>query len=187
MLTPNKQNSLDRSLEDKRNVIDYYKYFTVDAIKADLDVKRHDFSVLVTNKFKDFNLGTVIRNANAFLAKEVIIYGSKHYDRRGAVGTYNYENIKIVKYVEELDFPSPIIGIDNIPRAKPIETFEWPKGPLTIVFGQEDIGIPDEILEMCDHVLYITQYGSTRSLNVGCASAIAMYDYTKKMIAKNDI
>lgn len=161
------------------NVIDYYKYWTTEAIKADLDTKRYNFSILISNKLNDFNIGQVIRNSNAFLAKEVIIYSRKQYDRRGTVGTHLYENLKFVRTVEELKFDCPIIGIDNLPHAKPIEDFTYPKNPI-FAFGQEDVGLPPEILDICSSVVYIKQYGSVRSLNVGCASGIVMFDWHRK-------
>lgn len=168
---------------DNRNVIDVFKYWTTDAIKTNLDERRHNFSVLVSNKFHDFNLGTVIRNSNAFLAKEVLIYGRKQYDRRGAVGTNHYENIKHIKEIEDLNFPdSVIVGIDNLPGSVPIESFVWPTQHVILAFGQEDVGLPQEILDICTHLVYIKQYGSVRSLNVGVASGIAMYDYCQKTI-----
>lgn len=169
---------------DNRNVLDVYKYWTTEAIKADLDTKRHNFSVLISNKFNDFNIGSVIRNANAFLAKEIIIYGRRKFDPRGTVGTVHYENFRHVKVVEELVFPdSVIVGMDNIPSAKPIETFEWPKDKHVIMaFGQEQSGLPEEIINICHHMVYIRQYGSVRSLNVGCASAITMFDYCQKVL-----
>lgn len=169
---------------DNRNIIDFYKYWKTDAIKADLDTKRHNFSVLISNKFNDFNIGSVIRNANAFLAREVIVYGRKKYDRRGTVGTYNYENLRHVRYVDDLVFPDDalIIGVDNIEGAKAVESFDWPTDQhIVLCFGQEDVGLPQEIIDRCDQLVYISQYGSVRSLNVGCASAIMMYDLTRKI------
>lgn len=169
---------------DTRNVIDHYKYWREDAIVADLDTKRHNFSVLVSNLAYDFNIGSVIRNANAFLAKEVIIYGSKRWDKRGAVGTYNYTHFKHVKAIDELEEIDGIwIGIDNVAGAVPIETFEWPSDKhIVMCFGQEQTGLPPEVRAKCESIAYITQYGSVRSLNVGCASSIAMYDYCRKVI-----
>lgn len=165
-----------------RNVIDHYKYWRTDAIVADLDKKRHNFSILISNQFNDFNIGTIIRNANAFLAKEVIIYGRKKYDRRGTVGCHLYSHIKHVKFIEELNFSnSIIIGIDNLKDAKPIENFTWPKEHIIMAFGQEDIGLPEEILNICHELVYIKQYGSVRSLNVGSASAIAMFAYCQNL------
>lgn len=171
--------------EDKwrtRNVIDHYEYWTTDAIKADLDSKRNDFRILISNKFHDFNIGTVIRCSNAFLGKEVLIYGpSKTWDRRGTVGAHLYENLKHIKHIDELDFQGQkVIGIDNLPGSVPIETFEWPDEPFVMAFGQEQVGLPEEILDVCDNLVYISQYGSVRSLNVGVAAGIAMYDYCSK-------
>lgn len=167
---------------DPRNVIDYYKYWGTEAIKADLRTKHHNFSVLISNEFNDFNIGSVIRNANAFCAKEVIIFGRKKYDRRGTVGAHLYLDLKHVKMVEELDLVGKIVvGFDNVEGALPVENFEWPKEHVVMVFGQESTGLSSDMLKLCNHLVFITQYGSVRSLNVGCASAIAMYDYCRKM------
>lgn len=167
---------------DPRSVIDYFKYWKDDAIRANLDERRHNYSILISNVVKDFNCGTIIRNSNAFLAKEVIIYGNKKFDRRSTIGTHLYSNLKYVRETEELDLSnSVVVGIDNVAGAVPMETFDWKKiqgdKHLTMIFGQEDIGITEELLKLCHHIVYIKQYGSTRSLNVGTASGIAMFSY----------
>ena len=171
---------------ESRNVIDHYHYWKHEAIIADLDTKRNNFTVLCSNLYNDFNISTVIRNANAFLAKKVILFGSKQYDRRGAVGTQNYTHFKHTKTISDLDdeiksirdnnTKVQIVGIDNIPGASPINTYIWnPSIHYILVFGQEQVGLPQEMLDICDDILYIKQYGSVRSLNVGTASGIAMY------------
>jgi tRNA G18 (ribose-2'-O)-methylase SpoU len=175
--------------KDTRNIIDYYHYWNNEAILTDLDTKRHNFSILCSNIGYDFNLSSVVRNSNAFLAKEVIIYGRKKYDRRGAVGTHNYTHFKHVKETDNLDEVfsefNLVVGIDNINTAKPIENFKWDSNIKTLIcFGQEQIGLPQEVIQRCHHLLYIKQYGSVRSLNVGCASAIVMYDYCNKVSNK---
>jgi tRNA G18 (ribose-2'-O)-methylase SpoU len=175
MSTANKPEPSD--LQYRRNVLDIYKNWSLEAIKGDLDTKRHNFSVVITNDFHDMNIGTVIRNANAFLAKEVIIVGKKKYDRRGTVGTHLYENLKHVRTVEELDFleGSKVIGVDNVENALSIENYSWPNDHFYLVFGQEQVGIRDSLRSLCHQMVYINQYGSVRSLNVGVASGIAMY------------
>jgi len=173
-------------MEDSRNIIDYYKYWNTDAIIADLDDKRHNYSILISNKLNDFNIGSVIRNANAFMAKEVVLYGKKKFDHRGAVGTHHYTHFRHVKTVDELnelDFnDSFVVGVDNIENAKPIESFVWPKEKhVVLVFGQEDVGLAPELLALCHECVYIKQYGSVRSLNVGCASAITMFSLCSQL------
>ena len=139
------------------------------------------------NLGNDFNIATVIRNANAFLAKEVWIYGKKQWDRRGAVGTHQYSRIRHFKTLEELhgamdDVANSVtVAIDNVGDAQPIDGFEWDDSKhYFIIMGQEQIGIPQEVLDISEHCLYIRQYGSVRSLNVGTASGIVMQDYCTK-------
>ena len=169
-------------MPDNRNVIDYYKYWTNDSINVHLDANRHKFGVLCSNLSNDFNIATVIRNNNAFLANEVFIYGRKKWDRRGAVGTHLYSRINHLPSEEDLDkiLGYTWVAIDNIEGAVPIDSYEWPENAL-MCFGQEQIGLPQEILDRCRDVVYIKQYGSVRSLNVGTAAGIAMYDYTSKL------
>ena len=181
--------SRTRVPEDNRNVIQHYKYWETEAIKADLDTKRHNYSILCSNLGNDFNIATVIRNSNAFMAERVMIYGSKRYDKRGTVGTHNYSRIvhypenALESIVDDLrDFH--IVAVDNIPRAVPIETYAWPTDKhVVMIFGQEQIGIPQCLLDIAHDVVYISQYGSVRSLNVGTASGIAMYDYCRKVVS----
>lgn len=177
---------------ENRNIIDHYHYWKHDAIIADLDTKRNNFYVLCSNLYNDFNIATVIRNANAFLSKKVIIYGSKQYDRRGTVGTHRYTHFEHIKTDQGLnDFISQnqfhrIVGIDNISFSKSIVSYDWgmpsEDDNVLMIFGQEQMGIPQNLLDICDDVIYIPQYGSVRSLNVGTASGIAMYDFCSKTI-----
>jgi tRNA G18 (ribose-2'-O)-methylase SpoU len=169
-------------MTETRNIIDYYHYWNTEAIKADLDSKRHNFSILCSNLYNDFNIGTIIRNANAFLANEVIIYGHKKWDRRGAVGTQNYTNFNYVPEIKNLNEKlrefDIILGIDNIENSINIQDYQWNYNKKTLLcLGQEQVGLPQEIIDKCDDILYIKQYGSVRSINVGTASGIVMYEY----------
>jgi len=177
---------------ESRNIIDHYHYWTTDAIKADLDTKRCNYTVVCCNIGNDFNIATVIRNANAFLAKEVIIYGNKKYDRRGTVGTHHYTNFRHVRTIDDLGFciaslqesgrPIRLLGIDNVPEAQDVNAYEFdPSVHYVMIFGQEQIGVPQDVLDMCEDIVYIPQYGSVRSINVGCASAIIMNQYCSKV------
>lgn len=186
---------------ETRNIIDHYAYWKHDAICADLNSKRHNFSIVCCNIGNDFNIATVIRNANAFLAKEVIIYGRKKYDRRGTVGTHHYTNFHHVRDIDSLSdyFGSLVdrshsgmggrsvrfIGIDNVPESKDVNAYEFdPNIHYVMIFGQEQIGVPADVLNLCDDVLYIPQYGSVRSINVGCASSIIMNNYCSQISNK---
>lgn len=178
---------------ETRNLIDHYRYWTHEAIMTDLDTRRNNFSVLCCNLANDFNIATVVRNSNAFLAQRVYIYGNKRYDRRGTVGTHLYTHFNHVTEIDELKKTIDklgqeknhirIVGVDNVKNAYPVNRYQWPKNEhVLMVFGQEQVGIPREVLDICHDTLYIEQYGSVRSLNVGTASGIAMYDYCSKTL-----
>lgn len=174
---------------DNRNLIDHYKYWTDDAIRADLDIRRFNYSVVCCNIGNDFNIATVIRNANAFLAKEVVIYGNKKYDRRGTVGTHHYTNFNHVRTVDDLSEyfrgiqgEVRLLGVDNVKDSININDYDfYPNIHYIMIFGQEQVGVPQNVLDMCDDILYIPQYGSVRSINVGTASGIMMNTYCNKI------
>jgi len=172
-------------MKETRNLIDFYHYWTNDAIKAALDKNRFPFAALCCNIGGDYNLATIVRCANAFLASRVFIYGRRKWDKRGAVGTYNYEHIQYIPENSPLDVfkEYTLVGVDNVEGAIPIEEFEWPTRPL-MCFGEEQIGLNGKIKEMCENLVYIRQYGSVRSLNVGVAAGIAMQDYVVKLQRK---
>ena len=173
---------LDRELlaqGDNRNVLDRYRYWTVEAIVADLDTRRHGFHVAIENWEHDFNIGTVVRNANAFLAAGVHIIGPHRWDRRGAMSTHRYLHLHhhadVATFVDWCSAEQlPIVAIDNVERSVPIESTRLPE-QCVLLFGQEGPGLSPAALDASELVCGITQYGSTRSLNAGVASGVAMY------------
>jgi tRNA G18 (ribose-2'-O)-methylase SpoU len=172
--------------KDTRNVIDYYKEWENDQIKADLDTRRLPFVVGLENISGDFNKSTIIRSSNAFLAKQSWIIGNKRWDRRGAVGTHNYIHLKYAPSLDYMYLNEPEIrdmrwvAVDNVPGAIPITQYEW-KPETFMIFGEESRGISPMALGMAEDVVMIPQLGSVRSLNVGVAGGIVMYDYASKL------
>ncbi|GIF43564.1 TrmH family RNA methyltransferase [Actinoplanes xinjiangensis] len=168
---------------DRRNVVDRYRYWSREAVVADLDTRRHGFHVAIENWQHDFNIGTVVRNANAFLAAEVHIVGQRRWNRRGAMVTDRYQHVRHHPSIE--DFVTwaaaedlPIIGIDNLPGSRPMETTTLPRR-CVLLFGQEGPGLSDPARKACDQLFSIAQYGSTRSINAGVASGIAMHAWIR--------
>ncbi len=169
---------------DRRNVVDRYRYWRHEAIVADLDARRHPFHVAIENWQHDLNIGSVVRTANAFLAAEVHIVGNRRWNRRGAMVTDRYQHVRHHPTVEALaDWAAasslPVIGIDNLPGAVPLETFALPR-ECVLVFGQESVGLSDAMREAAVATLAIGQYGSTRSINAGAAAAIAMHAWVRQ-------
>ena len=168
---------------DRRNVIDRYRYWSVEAVKADLDPRRHPFHAAVENWEHDRNIGTVVRTANAFAAAEVHIVGRRRWNRRGAMMTDVYQHVRHHPSVEDLAAWAeaeslPIVGIDNLPGAEPLESAELPRR-CVLLFGQEGPGLSPAARAAAAQVLSIAQFGSTRSINAGVAAGIAMHTWIR--------
>jgi len=169
---------------DRRNVVDAYRYWRLDAIVADLDLRRHPFHVAVENWGHDFNIGSVVRTANAFNAAAVHIVGERRWNRRGAMVTDRYQHVlhhptvdALVTWAGERDLP--LLGIDNLPGSVPVETYSLPFA-CVLVFGQEGPGLSPEVRAAAAATLSIAQFGSTRSINAGAAAAVAMHAWVRR-------
>ena len=178
--------SLGYEAVDKRNVVDHYKNLEDELIKGDLDENRiPNLSVLCVNIVNDFNVASCQRNCNAFGCQDLYIFGDKRYDRRGSVGVERYTPFNHIKNVSDLnqlfDEFQVIVSLDNCSNSSPIDDYEWDFEKKTlIVVGQESIGVPCEILDRSNDIVYIRQRGSVRSINAANACGIALYDYTSK-------
>jgi len=169
---------------DRRNVVDRYRYWSMAAIVADLDTRRHTFHVAIENWQHDFNIGTIVRTANAFLAAEVHIVGNRRWNRRGAMVTDRYQHVR-----HHPDVPAlaahlhaqgvRLLGIDNLPGSAHLETMAMPRD-VCFLFGQEGPGLSEAAHEACDGTFSIAQFGSTRSINASSAAAIAMHSWVRE-------
>ncbi len=171
-----------------RNVIDKYKNWSTESIKRDLQSTANPFSVCMEHWQGDFNISTLIRNANAFNARKVYYLGKKKYDRRGTVGTHHYVDLTYLgvshSSLVNLKNEYTIVAIDNnVPNTHKLGEFDWnmlEKPPL-MVFGEEGVGLTSKVLKITDYTVEIPQYGSVRSLNVGTSSGILMYDFVQSL------
>ncbi len=173
---------------DRRNVVDRYRYWSLEAIRSDLDTRRHDFHVAIENWQHDFNIGTIVRTANAFLAAEVHIVGNRRWNRRGAMVTDRYQHLRhhpapadLAAYLHERPDEEQVtlLGIDNLPGSAHLETMPVPRR-VCFLFGQEGPGLSDAAREVCDGTFSIAQFGSTRSINASAAAAIAMHTWIRE-------
>ena len=182
-------------MEDKRNLVDEYKGLPNEEIIEKLSKKRARLEVAIENVEHDFNIGTVVRNANNFNVAKVHIIGKKKYNRRGAMCTDKY--LEIIHWEAVGDFLKDqknrgreIVAIENnvsgeldCPEVKPLAVKKFVQDT-TLLFGSEGEGLSAEILQGCDDIREIENFGSTRSVNVGVASGIAMYEWAKQCLMR---
>lgn len=164
---------------DTRNVVDAYRYWTMDAIVADLDSRRHPFDVAIENWQHDLNIGSIVRTANAFLAGTVHIVGRRRWNKRGAMVTDRYQHVMHHDTIAGLVAwagTRPIVAVDNVEGS--VDVVDAPKpADAILLFGQEGPGLTAEALAAADSVVSIRQFGSTRSINAAAAAAIVMHEW----------
>jgi len=171
---------------DRRNVADAFRYLRHEAVVAELDARRHPLHVAVENWQHDANIGSVVRTANAVNAAGVHVVGRRRWNRRGAMVTDRYLSVHhhadvaaLAAWAAERDLP--IVGIDNVDGSLPLETYDLPRA-CVLLFGQEGPGLSAEAVAHCTAVLAIAQFGSTRSLNVGAAAAVAQHAWVRRHV-----
>lgn len=174
-------------MEDTRNLVDQYKGMTNEQVFDELEKKRNTLEVAIENVSHDFNIGTIVRNANSFNVKTVHIIGKKKYNRRGAMCTDKYLEIRHWDNYEDFvddqrKRGQEIVAIENnVPSAKGLVNKKFVQNT-TLVFGSEGDGISNELLNAVDDVRFIESFGSTRSVNVGVAAGIAMYEWARQLV-----
>ena len=172
-------------MEDTRNLIDEYKGLSNEQVFDALNKKRTPLEIAIENVEHDFNIGTIVRSANSFNVSKIHIIGRKKYNRRGAMCTDKY--LEIIHHETIEDFLATqknreLVAIENnTPRALPLNDKKFVQNT-TLIFGSEGNGISKELLEKADDVRFIESFGSTRSVNVGVAAGIAMYEYIRQNV-----
>ncbi len=171
---------------DRRNVVDRYRYWRHEAIVADLAARRHPLHVAIENLGHDFNIGSIVRTANAVNVAGVHVVGRRRWNRRGAMVTDRYLDVR-----HHADAPAlagwaagrgiPLLGVDNVAGSVPIETFDLPR-ECVLAFGEEGPGLSVDLQRHCAAIVHIEQFGSTRSINAGAAAAIAMHAWVRRHV-----
>lgn len=174
---------------DTRNVLDEFKGWEHDAIVAELDKRGTGLEIAIENTERDFNMGTIVRSANAFGVRQVHVIGRRQWNKRGAMATDKYLHVHYYAMVEEFvvamkERGRTIIAVDNIAGSVPLGKTTLPQDAV-LVFGQEGPGISAELAKQAETIVAIEQFGSTRSINVGVAAGIVMYAWMQQNILEN--
>lgn len=180
------EGELPAAAEDTRNVEDRYRGWSVEEIAADLASRAHPFHVAIENLAHDFNIGSIVRTANAFGVRAVHVVGRRRWNRRGAMVTDRYLDVRHHEDAAALHAWArseglPVVGVDNVAGASAVETVELPQA-CVLLFGAEGPGLSAEAVAGCDQMVGISQFGSTRSINVGAAAAVIMHAWVRRWV-----
>jgi len=178
-------------VSQQRNILDQFRDLETEEIRTLLKKQNNGFATFMENWEGDFNIGTMLRNANAFGAERLFYMGKRSWDRRGAVGTHHYTDIIHIEVQIEHKLLktryTPIALENNVNRdSEDLRSYDWPTHPL-MVFGSEGEGLSDKVLDFCEDYVTIPQFGSVRSYNAGVSSGIVMYDYIAKNVNRESL
>lgn len=151
-------------------------------------LKDNNFLILLDRVQDPGNLGTIIRNADAFGANGVIVTS-------GCVDIYNP---KTIRSTMGSIFQIPIVHMDDASEAmrtlkkqgisvisSSLDTEKYSydidlRSDCALVIGNEASGISDEVIEASDQLVKIPMAGSAESLNVAVASGVLMYEVLRQ-------
>ncbi len=191
------------------NVHKRYDALTVPELQKVCENDRNQFAVCALSVTGDLNVGSMIRTASLYGAEKFFIFGRRKYDRRGVVGANNYIDVEAIEGLVKSDdgelqgfddtwfwanmIASPYTPIFIEQGGHVLGTFDWnelwkdwpPTHKPCLVFGNENRGIPDNIMNLDMYprssIVTIPQRGVIRSHNVSVASGIVMHDMCKNM------
>lgn len=170
-----------------KNVNDEFMNMTTEQIREAMDLGRSSMVTVLFNLTNDFNKASAIRAHSAFLGNDVYLVGKRRLDRRGTVGAHHYNDIY---HTPDFDILYDLLrsegyaiwAVDNTPELNPqtVAKADFPE-KVAFIYGEETNGVPFEVAQKCDGVLYIPQPGAMpRSINVSQAAAVIMYEYNRR-------
>ena len=162
-----------------------------DEIRTELDRIRHPFRVAVMRAKNAFNIGAIIRTAHSFLAREIILVGVDPWYERAAMGMQRYEHI--LEVPDEASFLA--LARSN---GWSISVFEKDAANVglwdaklpddgVLVFGNEDVGVSDVVIQQADEVVGIPMYGINHSYPVAISAGIAMAEWARRRYEKGRV
>lgn len=186
------------------NVHDHLKSLTVPELQLLAQKDRLGFSICILNLEHDLNVGNIIRSAHLTGVQNVFIVGKSGYDSRSTVGSHNYTNVVKLKadpedvhqvyerlrQLEQMNFS--VIAVDKTDKSQEltndlvkciVRNSSWNCFSPLLVFGNEQMGIPKEILEKYP-VVHLRQLGVIRSYNVSSAASIVMYKFMEGYLSE---
>jgi len=153
--------------------------------------KKTPITIILDNVRSALNVGSVFRTSDAFLIEKIILCGitatpPNKEIRKAALGSTDSVNWKYVKNtteaVQQLSKEGyHVVAIEQARKSTLLNKFELPKKPIAIILGNEVNGVSQEVIDICDEVIEIQQFGTKHSLNVSVTTGIVIWKIWEKM------
>ena len=140
--------------------------------------RKTPITIVLDNVRSSLNVGSVFRTADAFLIEKIILCGitatPPNKDiRKSALGSTNsvdweYEDNTIDAVLKLKKNNYSIIGVEQVKESIMLNNFKISEDQIAIIFGNEVDGVMNEVINLCDKVIEIPQFGTKHSLINEC-------------------
>lgn len=151
-------------------------------------------SIILDNVRSLHNVGSVFRTSDAFLIEKIFLCGITatpphkdiHKTALGATETvlweYEKDTVELVRKLKKENHI--IIAIEQAENSKSLQDFTFEtEGSTVIIFGNEVKGVQQSVIDECQHVVEIPQFGTKHSLNIATSAGIVIWDIYCKLKA----
>ena len=152
--------------------------------------RKTPITIVLDNVRSALNVGSVFRTSDAFLIENIILCGitttpPNKEIRKVALGSTNsvswdFEE-KTINAVSKLKKDGyHVISVEQVEDSSKLNNLHIPKKPIALIMGNEINGVSQDVIDMCDDVVEIPQFGTKHSLNISVATGIVIWEMWKK-------
>jgi 23S rRNA (guanosine2251-2'-O)-methyltransferase len=153
--------------------------------------KKTPITIVLDNVRSALNVGSVFRTADAFLIENIILCGitttPPNKDIRkvalGATVNWQFEKNTFDAVSKLKKNGYHIMGIEQAEKSSKLNDFTLPNKPIAIIMGNEVDGVSEDVINICDEVMEIPQFGTKHSLNISVTAGIVIWELWRKINA----
>ncbi len=155
--------------------------------------RKTPITIVLDNVRSSLNVGSVFRTSDAFLIEKIILCGitptPPNKDiRKSALGStdsvdWDYENNTIDAVLKLKKNNYQIIGVEQVKESTMLNNFNISKNPIAIIFGNEVDGVNNDVINLCNEIIEIPQFGTKHSLNISVSSGIVIWELWNKLVS----
>lgn len=154
--------------------------------------------ILVLDNIRSLNnVGTFFRTGDAFNVQKIYLCGITaqpphrdiHKTALGATDTVEWEYVEsTVDLIEKLKEAGVLtLVLEQTEKTTMLQNLEWNgEAPVALIFGNEVEGVQQEVIDGCDDVIEIPQFGTKHSFNVSVSAGIVLWELVRKIALQNN-
>lgn len=162
------------------------------SVEAFKSIKKTPLIVILDNVRSLNNIGSVFRSSDAFRIAHIYLCGitatPPHKDIQktalGSTESVSWSHVEnTLDIVKELQQKSiHILAIEQAENAQMLHDFTpQKKTTYAVVFGHEVKGVSQDVVNQCDGVIEIPQFGTKHSLNIAVSCGVVLWDLFSRM------